>query len=335
MRRGTGSSSIHGGIAVTLAWALVGCAAMVTPADVGNAIADDASHADTGFDRPPICRQCEPCDCTCADRIGNPPRTEHIPAVPVFTAVGGYFTTDSVRITLTTPYWLGRFPITNRYYQSCLDTGACTAPDTSNYDRQIGESYFTSTSRRDHPVAGITWEQARAVCRFFGAELPSFAQWLFAARGDDARSFPWGEIMACDRGFYSRIWRDQDRDAGTLTCFPSGPYPEFHQVPTAVGRFPAGAGPFGSLDLLGNVSEWLQDGVSDHIAYSRALAAMPVELIDPVVTVEPDRHERLTAGLNGADGVAQSWAALAMNAPGRIQPTVGVRCLWHTNPNVR
>jgi formylglycine-generating enzyme required for sulfatase activity len=88
-------------------------------------------------------------------------------------------------------------------------------------------------------MAFCAWlnQQADAPLRFV---LPSEAQWEFAARGTDGRHFPWGD----EEPDATRVWFGQDAET---------------EGPSLVGAYPAGRGPFGHQDLIGNVWEWCAD----------------------------------------------------------------------------
>lgn len=91
----------------------------------------------------------------------------------------------------------------------------------------------------DHPMVNVSWDDARACCMFMGGDLPTEAQWEKAARGADAREYPWGN----------------DWDPGN--CHSSVKDQAFGSAP--VGCFPQGASPYGCLDMAGNVWEWCLD----------------------------------------------------------------------------
>jgi formylglycine-generating enzyme required for sulfatase activity len=99
-----------------------------------------------------------------------------------------------------------------------------------------------------HPRNCVTWEQAAAYCEWRGARLPTNAEWEYAARGTDGRLFPWGnEPPDSTRTRWNREFTEEER----WSLMRSSP----------VGSYPAGASPFGVLDMAGNVSEWVGDSV--------------------------------------------------------------------------
>ncbi|WP_200340698.1 formylglycine-generating enzyme family protein [Rhodovibrio sodomensis] len=87
----------------------------------------------------------------------------------------------------------------------------------------------------DHPVAETTWRGARDYCRWRGARLPTEAEWEAAARGQQARRYPWGAAAPSDARVY----------AG---------YPSGQTAP--VGSRPKGATPRGLQDMAGSLAEW-------------------------------------------------------------------------------
>ncbi len=105
------------------------------------------------------------------------------------------------------------------------------------------------------PVAGVNHADAVAYCAWLSSKtglkvrLPTLAEWRFAAKGGDShRRYPWGEIF------------DESLAVSTRTGNPS------HPTRTAaehVGSKVTDVGPFGNLDLAGNVRELLGDSGGD------------------------------------------------------------------------
>ena len=151
--------------------------------------------------------------------------------------------------TVTLPaFYLDLTEVTNEAYQACVDKGLCPPPDPKSASRnRFGpDAHFRGPKQ---PASSLGWDSARAYCAWVGKRLPGEAEWEKAARGPDARRYPWGnEEPTPARGVFAA------------------------HVTGEVGTHPTGAGPYGHLDLAGNVWEWVED-IYDPYAYQRAGAA--------------------------------------------------------------
>lgn len=98
-----------------------------------------------------------------------------------------------------------------------------------------GLVFTPKTGYENHPVTEVTWDGARAYCRWRGARLPTEVEWEAAARGLEGRIYPWGN----DPPTPERVAKK-----------------EKYERPDPVGAHPAGATPDGIHDLAGNLAEW-------------------------------------------------------------------------------
>ena len=112
----------------------------------------------------------------------------------------------------------------------------------------------TIEDRLEHPVVHVAYEDAEAYAAWAGEELPTEAQWEYAARGGaDDRAFVWGDEAVPGGQYLANFWqgdfpwRNSEADGFTGTA--------------PVGSFPPND--FGLFDMAGNVWEWTTDWYSD------------------------------------------------------------------------
>jgi len=128
-------------------------------------------------------------------------------------------------------------------YKLCVDAGVCSAPyNTSSATRY---DYFKNANYADYPVVNVDRGMAKIYCGWVGARLPTEAEWEKAARGTDGREYPWGSYWSMEKpgNFDDYSGVDENYNGDTMP----------------VGSFPDGASPYGVLDMVGNVWEWVAD----------------------------------------------------------------------------
>lgn len=126
------------------------------------------------------------------------------------------------------PFYIDKTEVTNADYKKFMDATGHGAPATwPNGQIKQGTEYF--------PVTGVSHADAEAYAKWAGKRLPTEDEWEAAAHGRTPSLFPWGN----------------DQDFSRMNIKPSG-----IEAPVRVGASPAGASPFGVLDMSGNVWEW-------------------------------------------------------------------------------
>jgi formylglycine-generating enzyme required for sulfatase activity len=124
----------------------------------------------------------------------------------------------------------------------------------------------------NHPAVGCSGWLALAYARWVGGDLPTAAEFEKAAGGPSGLLFPWGN-------------EDKLPDSTRANSYLHGP-----KRTTAVGSYPAGASPYGLLDMAGNV-------------YERAYWG-------EVPTADDDLNTRLPTMLKGGSWVSPNWSNL-------------------------
>ena len=106
-----------------------------------------------------------------------------------------------------------------------------------------------------HPVVQVGFEDAEAYAAWAGKELPTEAEWEFAARGGlDGAEFVWGDELAPGGRMMANTWQGEFpwQNLGT----------DGYEGTAPVGAFPANG--YGLHEMAGNVWEWTTDWYQDH-----------------------------------------------------------------------
>ncbi len=87
-------------------------------------------------------------------------------------------------------FYIDKFEVTNEMYDACVYAVECRKPQQAGSVTR--NTYFANPVFVKFPVLYIDWKMANAYCEWRGARLPTEAEWEKAARGTDARLYPWG-----------------------------------------------------------------------------------------------------------------------------------------------
>ena len=196
-------------------------------------------------------------------------------------------------------FYIDRAEVTNAEYAKFVEATKHKPP--SNWK---GARF--PAGRDDYPVTGVTWQDATDYAAWAGKRLPTEAEWEAAARGSDARKYPWGND-----------WQPGSANIGVRTSEKA----EASKYPSGiaeVGKSPQGASPWGAVDMIGNVWEWVADEIT---LYPGSRATLPVPTDDPTATLRVIR--------GGAyDGDQKNDASYRGYLDGNLPyPKVGFRCV--------
>ena len=132
-------------------------------------------------------------------------------------------------------FYLDVHEVTNgEYYEFCQVTGH-RLPEFWGIDARRSGPQFP-----DHPVVGVSWQDAADYAAWRGKRLPTEAEWEYAARGGlEGKDYPAGNTLSPSDANYA--------DSGI-------------GAPVEVGTFAPNG--FGLYEMSGNVFEWVSDRYS-------------------------------------------------------------------------
>lgn len=188
--------------------------------------------------------------------------------------------------------------------------------------------HSSADGKGDHPVVHVAYDDALAYAEWVGKDLPTEAEWEYAARaGDSASEFAWGDELTPDGQHMANLWQGE---------FPwQNLAADGYAATSPVGRFPPNA--FGLLDMIGNVWEWTSDWYRSHADESGRACCVPMNprggtreaSVDPTSPVATPR--RVMKG--GSHLCAPNYCRRYRPSARMAQPTdtstshVGFRCV--------
>jgi sulfatase modifying factor 1 len=119
----------------------------------------------------------------------------------------------------------------------------------------------------DHPVVHISFRDAEAYAKWAGKELPTEAEWEFAARGGlEGAEYAWGSELVLDGKYMANTWQGEFPWQNLLS--------DGYETTSPVGTYPPNG--YGLCDMIGNVWEWTTDWYSQkHSADPAKPCCMP------------------------------------------------------------
>jgi len=142
-----------------------------------------------------------------------------------------------LRIVFVPAFYIEQSEVTNRRY------------------REFMKDHRYPPGEDDLPVSFVLKHEAQEFCRRAGRRLPTSAEWEKAARGTDARTYPWGNEFSADRANINRPSRHVSTNAASCQL----PLAGASRGKLSGGSFPNGASPYRCHDMAGNVWEWVSD----------------------------------------------------------------------------
>lgn len=189
-------------------------------------------------------------------------------------------------------------------HEERIDPGDWLHVPTADRDPRLafdGKAFAAKPGYENHPMTVVTWFGAKAYCEFYGGRLPSEAEWEKAARGTDARPYPWGDGLPKNAANYYASGDPFEKALGsqgdtTPVGYYNGKTYDGYQTFDAVSAY-------GAYDMAGNVWQWTAD------------------------VYEGQHYRYMRGGSKGNYGYDLTVWSRNNAKPDYVSPSVGFRCV--------